>query len=91
MRITQSLFLIVRKYKPPGFGRPAQIQYLPWEDWKKGVSAKEASATWDHIAHSPNCSIAKARALLGYSPRYTSLEALRESVDWLIEQGVVHS
>jgi nucleoside-diphosphate-sugar epimerase len=72
------------------FGRPAQIQYLPWEEWKKGVSAKEASATWDHIAHSPNCSIAKARALLGYSPRYRSLEALRESVDWLIEQGVVH-
>lgn len=72
------------------FGRPAQIECLPWEEWKKGVSAKEASATWDHIAHSPNCSIAKARALLGYSPRYTSLEALRESVDWLIEEGVVH-
>jgi nucleoside-diphosphate-sugar epimerase len=47
--------------------------------------------TWDHIAHSPNCSIAKARTLLGYEPRYTSLQAVREAVDWLIEQGIVHA
>ena len=25
--------------------------------------------TWDHIAHSPSVSIAKAERLLGYSPR----------------------
>jgi nucleoside-diphosphate-sugar epimerase len=47
--------------------------------------------TWDHIAHSPNCSIAKARKLLGYEPRYSSLEAVRESLDWLIEQRIVGS
>ena len=47
--------------------------------------------TWDHIAHSPNCSIAKARSLLGYEPRYSSLQAVRESVDWLIAQGVVRT
>jgi nucleoside-diphosphate-sugar epimerase len=45
--------------------------------------------TWDHIAHSPNCSIAKARRLLGYHPRYSSLQAVRESVDWLIEHEVI--
>jgi nucleoside-diphosphate-sugar epimerase len=33
--------------------------------------------TLDHIAHSPNCSIEKTRRLLGYSPRYTSLEAIQ--------------
>jgi nucleoside-diphosphate-sugar epimerase len=71
------------------FGRSAQLRFLPWEEWRKDVSEKEAAATWDHIAHSPNCSIAKARMLLGYSPRYTSIEAVRESLDWLIEQGIV--
>jgi nucleoside-diphosphate-sugar epimerase len=49
------------------------------------VSKEEADATWDHIAHSPNCSIEKARRLLGYQPRYSSLEAVHESVLWLIE------
>lgn len=73
------------------FGRPAQMQFLPWEEWRKGVSEREAAVTWDHIAHSPNCSIAKARGLLGYEPRYTSIEAVQESVEWLIEQGTVRT
>jgi nucleoside-diphosphate-sugar epimerase len=72
------------------FGRTAKMQFLPWEEWRKNVSEREAAVTWDHIAHSPNCSIAKARKLLGYSPRYTSIEAVRESLEWLIEQGTIH-
>lgn len=71
------------------FGRPAQMKFLPWEEWRKSVSEKEAATTWDHITHAPNCSIAKARRLLGYEPRYTSIEGVRESVEWLIEQGIV--
>ena len=73
------------------FGHPAQLEFLPWEEWRQGVTARDAAMTWDHIAHSPNCSIAKARTLLGYEPRYSSLQAVRESVDWLIAQGVVHA
>lgn len=71
------------------FGQPAVLDYLGWEEWRKTVSEEEAKATWDHIAHSPNCSIAKAQRLLGYHPRYSSLQAVQESVAWLIAQGVV--
>jgi nucleoside-diphosphate-sugar epimerase len=71
------------------FGRTAQLEFLPWEEWKLGVSPKEATVTWDHIAHSPNCSIAKARKLLAYEPRYSSLQAVRESVDWLTENNAI--
>jgi len=71
------------------FGREPKLAYLPWPEWKKKHTALEAQQTYDHIAHSPNCSIEKAQRLLGYQPRYTSLEAVRESVTWLIEQGVV--
>lgn len=71
------------------FGRPANLRFLPWEEWRAGVSDEEAEGTWDHIAHSPNCSIEKARRLLGYEPRYGSLEAVRESLEWLIEAGEV--
>ena len=71
------------------FGREARLTYLPWSEWKRAHSELEAGQTWDHIAHSPNCSIAKAEMLIGYRPRYSSLEAVRESVEWLIGQGVV--
>lgn len=71
------------------FGEPAHLQYLPWETWVKTVSAEEAQATWDHIAHSPNASIAKARRLIDYQPRYHSLQAVQEAVTWLLEHGEV--
>ncbi len=67
------------------FGQPARLGFLPWKEWKETVCEEEAEATWDHIAHSPNCSIAKAQRLLEYQPRYSSLEAVREAVAWLIE------
>jgi len=63
------------------FGQPARLEFLPWDEWQHTVTEDEAAATWDHIAHSPHGSIAKARERLGYAPRYTSLEAVIESVD----------
>ena len=71
------------------FDQPAKLQFLPWEEWQHTVTEAEAAATWDHIAHSPNGSIAKARQRLGYAPRYSSLEAVIESVNSLIAAGVV--
>jgi nucleoside-diphosphate-sugar epimerase len=62
------------------FGQKAQLSFLPWDQWKETVSKEEASSTWDHIAHSPNCSIAKAQRLIDYRPRYSSLEAVAEAV-----------
>jgi nucleoside-diphosphate-sugar epimerase len=71
------------------FGQSANLKFLPWNEWRHTVSGDEAGATWDHIAHSPNCSIEKAKRLLNYQPRYSSLEAVRESVLWLIENGII--
>lgn len=71
------------------FGREPRLTFLPWEKWKTTVSAEDAAATWDHIAHSPCCSIEKARRMLGYQPRYTSFEAVQESVAGLIEKGTI--
>jgi nucleoside-diphosphate-sugar epimerase len=71
------------------FGQPARLRYVPWPEWKTQVSEQEAAATWDHIAHSPNCSIAKAQRLLDYRPRYSSLQAVFEAVGWLMARGNV--
>ncbi len=66
------------------FGQRPRLAFLPWDEWRQTVTADEADATWDHIAHSPNGSIAKARQQLGYSPCYSSLEAVIESVNSLM-------
>ena len=73
------------------FGRAAHIRCVPWEEWKQSVNEQDAGITWDHIARSPNCSIAKAQRLLGYQPRYRSLEAIREAVQWLVASGVIEA
>lgn len=64
------------------FGREARLRFLPWAEWRQTVTPREAEITYDHIARSPNCSIAKAARLLDYRPRYRSAEAVKESLFW---------
>lgn len=71
------------------FGHEPKLEFMGWEDWRKTVPEKEAQATWEHIARSPNASIAKAEKLINYRPRYSSLEAVYESVNWLIDHNVI--
>lgn len=70
------------------FGKPSTLRFLPWEEWKRMVSESDANATWDHISHSPICSIEKAKKLLDYQPRYSSLQAVQESVGYLITNKI---
>ncbi len=67
------------------FGHEPKLSFGSWDDWIKTVSEKEAAATYDHIYHSPNASIEKARRLLQYEPQYSSIEAVCEAVTWLID------
>ena len=71
------------------FGKEPDLSFAPFDTWAAGQDEAEAKSTWEHIARSPNCSIDKAKRLLGYQPRYTSLEAVQEAVAWLIENGQV--
>ena len=71
------------------FGREAELTFSPFERWCETVSEEDAQATWEHIARSPSCSVAKAERVLGYRPRYSSLEAVRESLADLLKREVV--
>ncbi len=71
------------------FGKEAILKFMGWEMWRKTVSEAEAWATWDHIAHSPNGSSAKAERLLDYKPRYSSLQAVFEALEWMIAQHII--
>jgi nucleoside-diphosphate-sugar epimerase len=69
------------------FGREAVLRFEPFDEFRAQTSPESAAATLDHIARSPSASIDKAKRLLGYTPRYTSLEAVAEAVDWLQRDG----
>ena len=71
------------------FGREANLRFLALEEWKATLPAEFAEGGISHLVHCTNCSPVKAMRLLDYSPRYTSLQAVRESMDWLIEHGEI--
>jgi len=71
------------------FGQEARLEYLPWEEFKETLPTEEAQAVWEHIDRSPSCSIEKARRRIGYQPRYSSLEAVQESVNAQKQRGLL--
>ncbi len=71
------------------FGAQVRMKFSAGEDWKRGLTDWDIEMTWDHILHSPCCSIAKAKRDIGYTPRYTSMQAVYEALLWLIDHGIV--
>jgi len=72
------------------FGREPVLDLVDWPEFEQRVGAAHAAVTRDHIERGIAASIDRARAVLGYAPRYSSLEALHESVRWLAGQGSVN-
>lgn len=71
------------------FGHEPRLRFEPFESWKQSQDPHEAEATWEHIIRSPSHSMDKARRLLGFAPRFSSLEAVKEAVAWLVDNGKV--
>jgi nucleoside-diphosphate-sugar epimerase len=71
------------------FGREAVLDLVEWNEFERRVGSEHASVTLDHIERSITASIERSRSILGYAPRYSSLEALRESLRWLVQDGRV--
>ena len=69
------------------FGREAVLDFVEWDEFERRVGSEHAAATLDHIDRSITASVECSRSVLGYAPRYSSLEALRESLRWLVEHG----
>lgn len=72
------------------FGNEANLVFKPFEEFRADVTEVYANSTYDHIFRSPNHSMEKAKRLLGFTPRYSSFEAVKESLDWMIANGVVN-
>lgn len=71
------------------FGREPVLEFVGWDEFERRVGAENAEASRDHVGRSIAASIDRARGVLGYSPRYSSLDALHESLRWLAANGDV--
>jgi nucleoside-diphosphate-sugar epimerase len=71
------------------FGREPVIELVEWAEFARRVGTDHAGVTREHVARGIAASIDRARDVLGYRPRYTALDALRESLRRLVADGEV--
>jgi nucleoside-diphosphate-sugar epimerase len=69
------------------FGREPVLDFVDWPEFERRVGQAHAGTTREHTFRSITASIARARQTLGYAPRYSSLDALREALAWLVAHG----
>jgi nucleoside-diphosphate-sugar epimerase len=66
------------------FGREPVLDLVDWAEFERRAGAEPAATTRDHTDRSIAASIDRARQVLGYAPRYSSLDALHEALTWLV-------
>jgi len=69
------------------FGREPVLDFVEWAEFERRVPAEHADATREHTFRSITASIDRAADVLGYAPRYSSLDALHEALAWLVANG----
>jgi nucleoside-diphosphate-sugar epimerase len=71
------------------FGREPVLEFTDWAEFERRSGGEHAGATRDHTMRSISASIDRARDVLGYAPRYSTLDALHEALAWLVANGQV--
>jgi len=70
------------------FGQEPRLIYRPFEEWVLDLGEFSENSR-GHVVRSSSHSIEKSRQRLGYKPRYSSLEAIHQSVRALVADGKV--
>jgi nucleoside-diphosphate-sugar epimerase len=69
------------------FGREPVLDFVGWDEFTRRAGPGHAEVTREHTFRSITASIDRAREVLGYAPRYGSLDALHEALAWLVANG----
>src|SRR6516165_8272172 len=69
------------------FGREPVLDFVDWAEFARRAGPGPAEITREHTFRSITASIARAREVLRYAPRYSSLDALHEALAWLVAHG----
>jgi nucleoside-diphosphate-sugar epimerase len=71
------------------FGREPVLDFVDWDEFGRRVGAEHADTTREHTFRGISASIDRAREVLGYAPRYSTLQALQGALAWLVANGQV--
>jgi nucleoside-diphosphate-sugar epimerase len=71
------------------YGQEPNLRFVTFDELRTLLPADDAEASFQHASRSHSASIEKARRIIGYSPRYTSLEAVLDGLSWLKAAGRV--
>jgi nucleoside-diphosphate-sugar epimerase len=71
------------------FGQKAELGFVPIGRLQQQLPEQDAGATWDHVEHSPHCSMEKAARLLDFRPRYSAFEAALSGISWLVDNSKI--
>ena len=69
------------------FGREPVLEFVDWAEFGRRVGPEHAEVTRQHTFRSITASTARAKEILGYAPRYSTLDALHEALTWLVANG----
>jgi nucleoside-diphosphate-sugar epimerase len=69
------------------FGREPELEFVDWPEFERRVAPEHAEATREHSFRSITASIDRGRQVLGYAPRFSTLDALHEALTWLVGSG----
>ena len=69
------------------FGREPVLDFVGWDEFTRSAGPGPAEVTREHTFRGITACIARAREVLGYAPRYGSLDALHEALAWLVANG----
>ena len=69
------------------FGRDPVLDFVDWAEFTRRAGPEHAEVTREHTFRSITASTARAREVLQYAPRYSSLQALYEALAWLVANG----
>ncbi len=67
------------------YQKEPNLRFLPWDNFKETLSKEDAEATLGHLEHSTMGSIEKAKKQIHFRPKYSSLEAILEAVEYFEE------
>jgi nucleoside-diphosphate-sugar epimerase len=71
------------------FGREPVLDFVDWPEFERRAGAEHAAVTRDHTFRSITASTQQASDVLGYAPRFSTLDALHEALTWLAAGGQV--
>lgn len=57
-----------------------ETEFAPWTEFTSRISKTDADITLDHISRSPVCSMKKAQTMLGFTPQYSIIETVTQSL-----------